>query len=87
MDIANSRGKTLSGRGMLCMLYREFEPNGRQFSTDSLQDVYDLKMSNTLSGLEAYCSRLDALMLRCTGEQPSPDTLTCRFHRQVEHLP
>eukprot|EP00972_Heterocapsa_arctica_P011718 1715633-Heterocapsa_arctica.AAC.1 len=26
-------------------------------------------------------------MLRCTGEQPSPDTLTCRFHRQVEHLP
>eukprot|EP00972_Heterocapsa_arctica_P085498 12600495-Heterocapsa_arctica.AAC.1 len=26
-------------------------------------------------------------MLRCTGEQPSPDTLTCRFHRQIEHLP
>eukprot|EP00972_Heterocapsa_arctica_P037953 5586254-Heterocapsa_arctica.AAC.1 len=29
MDICNSRGKCLSGRGMLCMLYREFEPNGR----------------------------------------------------------
>eukprot|EP00972_Heterocapsa_arctica_P024524 3616390-Heterocapsa_arctica.AAC.1 len=26
-------------------------------------------------------------MLRCTGEQPSPDTMTCRFHRQVEKLP
>eukprot|EP00972_Heterocapsa_arctica_P013206 1940725-Heterocapsa_arctica.AAC.1 len=54
MDIANSRGKTLSGRCMLCMLFREFEPNGRQFNTDSLQDIYDLKMSNTLAGLEAY---------------------------------
>eukprot|EP00972_Heterocapsa_arctica_P035861 5275403-Heterocapsa_arctica.AAC.1 len=26
-------------------------------------------------------------MLRCTGEQPSPDTLQCRFHRNIEHLP
>eukprot|EP00972_Heterocapsa_arctica_P079497 11715768-Heterocapsa_arctica.AAC.1 len=26
-------------------------------------------------------------MLRCTGEQPSPDTMTCRFHRQIENLP
>eukprot|EP00972_Heterocapsa_arctica_P057116 8428300-Heterocapsa_arctica.AAC.1 len=64
MDVQNARGKCLSGRSMLCMIYREFEPNGRSFNTDSLQDVYDLKMSNTMSGLEAYCSRLDALMLR-----------------------
>eukprot|EP00972_Heterocapsa_arctica_P012962 1904799-Heterocapsa_arctica.AAC.1 len=63
MDICNSRGKSLSGRGMLCMLYREFEPKGRQYNKDSLRDVYDLKMANTLPGLEAYCSRLDALML------------------------
>eukprot|EP00972_Heterocapsa_arctica_P059853 8828191-Heterocapsa_arctica.AAC.1 len=44
MDKANSRGETLSGRGMLCVLFREFEPNGRQFNTDSLQDIYDLKI-------------------------------------------
>eukprot|EP00972_Heterocapsa_arctica_P018771 2775605-Heterocapsa_arctica.AAC.1 len=52
MDIQNAKGKTLSGRGMLCMLYREFEPSGRQYNTDSLQDVYDLTTVNTFPGLE-----------------------------------
>eukprot|EP00972_Heterocapsa_arctica_P002250 324534-Heterocapsa_arctica.AAC.1 len=70
------------------MLFRHFEPNGRQFNTDCLQDIYELKLSpQTLAGLDSYLSRPDGLMLRCTGEQPSPDTMTCRFHRQVEKLP
>eukprot|EP00972_Heterocapsa_arctica_P048482 7146270-Heterocapsa_arctica.AAC.1 len=81
MDKALSVGKTFSGRSMLCMMFRYFEPNGRQFNTDSLQDIYDLKIpSQTLAGLDSYLSQLDGLMLRCTGEQPSPDTMTCRFH-------
>eukprot|EP00972_Heterocapsa_arctica_P000330 47313-Heterocapsa_arctica.AAC.1 len=29
MDLAISRGKTMSGRAMLCMMFRYFEPNGR----------------------------------------------------------
>eukprot|EP00972_Heterocapsa_arctica_P079748 11750332-Heterocapsa_arctica.AAC.1 len=69
------------------MLYKEFEPSGRQYNTDSLQDVYDLTMINTLPGLEAFLSQLDALLLRCVGEQPSLDMMTCRFHRQIEKLP
>jgi hypothetical protein len=53
MDLALSVGKTLSGRSMLCMLFRWFEPNGRQFNTDSLQDIYDLKCTaQTLTGLD-----------------------------------
>ena len=88
MDKAISLGQTMSGRSMLCMMFRYFEPNGRQFNTDSLQDIYDLKIkSSTLPSLELYLSHLDSLMLRCTGEQPSPDTMTCRFHRQVKAIP
>eukprot|EP00972_Heterocapsa_arctica_P097539 14390710-Heterocapsa_arctica.AAC.1 len=44
-------------------------------------------MINTLPGLESYLSQLDALLLQCTGEQPSSDMMTCRFHRQIEKLP
>eukprot|EP00972_Heterocapsa_arctica_P095073 14021975-Heterocapsa_arctica.AAC.1 len=73
----------MSGRSMLCLVHREFEPNGLNFETDTLQDIYDLKMEPcNMEGLQVYCSQLDALMLRCTGEQPSPASMTCRFYRQ-----
>eukprot|EP00972_Heterocapsa_arctica_P063126 9313359-Heterocapsa_arctica.AAC.1 len=69
MDMALSVGKTLIGRSLLCMMFRYFEPNGRQFHTDSLQDIYDLKIpSQTFAGLDSYLAQLGGLMLRCTGE-------------------
>ncbi len=88
IDRALTRGEMVSGRSMLCMFFRHFEPNGRQFNTDALQDLYDLTIKgNNLEALERYTGILDSLRLRCTGEQMSDAILCCRFHRQIEHIP
>jgi hypothetical protein len=52
-----------------------------------MSDVYDLKMANSMPGLEAYLSRLDTALLRCTGEQPSGDQMTQIIFLNVQHLP
>ena len=73
---------------MLCVFFRHYEPNRRQFDTDALQDLYDLTIKGgNLEALERYTGQLDALRLRCTGEQMSAAILCCRFHRQIEHIP
>eukprot|EP00972_Heterocapsa_arctica_P012990 1908509-Heterocapsa_arctica.AAC.1 len=62
----------LSGKATLCAVFREFKPTGRDFSCDALMDVYDLQIANhSMEALRAYCSTLDALILRCRAEQPS----------------
>jgi hypothetical protein len=88
IDEAIDEGRTATGRSMLCRFFQFFEPNGRQFNTDALQDVYDLvNRHHTLDSTEKYMCHLDSLLLRCVGEQPSPDTMTCRFHRQICNVP
>jgi hypothetical protein len=88
LDRALAKGEMVSGRSMLCMFFRHYEPNGRQFDTDALQDLYDLTIKGgNLEALERYTGQLDALRLRCTGEQMSAAILCCRFHRQIEHIP
>ncbi len=78
----------LSGRATLCAVFRAFNPTGRDFKADALQDVYDLQIANhSMEALQAYCSQLDALVLRCTGEQPSVDSMTNKFYEQVKGLP
>eukprot|EP00972_Heterocapsa_arctica_P067960 10033148-Heterocapsa_arctica.AAC.1 len=42
MDSKSDEGRLLSGRATLRLLYNEFEPDGRNFDTDTLSDVYDL---------------------------------------------
>eukprot|EP00972_Heterocapsa_arctica_P059610 8791517-Heterocapsa_arctica.AAC.1 len=64
----------LSGRATLCAVFREFWPTGRNFTCDSLMDVYDHRITgSTLEDIQVYCSTLDALVLRCLGEQPSEE--------------
>eukprot|EP00972_Heterocapsa_arctica_P012404 1821321-Heterocapsa_arctica.AAC.1 len=75
-------GRMLSGRATLCAVYREFKPTGRDFGSDALTDVYDLLIANrSMEALQAYCSTLDALILRCP-EQPSEDHLCTKFYAQ-----
>eukprot|EP00972_Heterocapsa_arctica_P044175 6520946-Heterocapsa_arctica.AAC.1 len=38
MDAKADEGRLLSGRATLWMLYNEFEPDGRNFDTDTLGD-------------------------------------------------
>ncbi len=73
---------------MLCAVILEFKPAGRDFQIDALQDVLDLQIGSdhSMEALQAYCSQLDALMLRCMGEQPSVDMLTQKFYEQVREL-
>eukprot|EP00972_Heterocapsa_arctica_P082076 12096448-Heterocapsa_arctica.AAC.1 len=40
--------------------------------------------NNSLEALQAYCSTLDALVLRCHAEQPSEDQLRNKFYAQVK---
>uniref|UniRef100_UPI0025913F09 zinc finger CCCH domain-containing protein n=1 Tax=uncultured Marinobacter sp. TaxID=187379 RepID=UPI0025913F09 len=88
IDRALLEGKMNSGRTMLCMLFRHFQPNGRSFNTDALLDVYNLTCKgNSLEAVERYLHMLDMLLLRCVGEKPSDDTMCSRFHKQVEHVP
>ncbi len=85
LDVSLLGGRMLSGRATLCAVFREFRPTGRNFTCDSLMDVYDHRISgSTLEDLQAYCSTLDALVLRCLGEQPSEEVLGCKFYNQVK---
>eukprot|EP00972_Heterocapsa_arctica_P003652 544269-Heterocapsa_arctica.AAC.1 len=70
MDVKTRQNDILSVRATLCMIAKEFEPNGRNYATDAIDDVYRLKCHPSLPGLEAYMSGLDKLLLRCTEEQP-----------------
>eukprot|EP00972_Heterocapsa_arctica_P042529 6268518-Heterocapsa_arctica.AAC.1 len=50
-------------------------------------DVYDLQLAgNSMEALQAYCSTLDALVLRCLKEQPSEDQMCSKFHAQVKDI-
>eukprot|EP00972_Heterocapsa_arctica_P034714 5109615-Heterocapsa_arctica.AAC.1 len=77
----------LSGRATLCEVFREFRPTGRTFNCDSLMDVYDHRITgNSLEALQAYCSTLDALVLRCHGEQPSEDMMCSKSLAQIQNV-
>eukprot|EP00972_Heterocapsa_arctica_P085949 12665689-Heterocapsa_arctica.AAC.1 len=79
-------GRLLSGRAVLCAVFREFKPTGRDFGCDALSDVYDLLIaSQSMEALQAYCSTLDSLIERCP-EQPSPDHLCNKFFAQVRYI-
>eukprot|EP00972_Heterocapsa_arctica_P060378 8904508-Heterocapsa_arctica.AAC.1 len=39
-----------------------------------------------MEALQAYCSTLDALILRCHGEQPSADHLCNKFYAQIKNI-
>eukprot|EP00972_Heterocapsa_arctica_P023242 3424302-Heterocapsa_arctica.AAC.1 len=81
MDAKADEGRLLSGRATLRMLYNEFERDGRNFDTDTFNDVYDLQCHTCMAGLDAYCSRIDQLLARCR-EKPSGGILATRFYRQ-----
>eukprot|EP00972_Heterocapsa_arctica_P101354 14938752-Heterocapsa_arctica.AAC.1 len=81
MDSKAEAGRLLSGRATLWLLYGEFEPDGRNFDTDALSDVYDLQCHTSMAGLEAFFSRIDQLLARYR-EKPSGGILATRFYRQ-----
>ena len=65
---ALNAGDMASGRSLLTMFFRHFEPNGRQFDCDALQDIYDLTLKgNDLVALEKYMGILDTLLLEMQG--------------------
>eukprot|EP00972_Heterocapsa_arctica_P082656 12179242-Heterocapsa_arctica.AAC.1 len=39
-----------------------------------------------MEALQAYCSTLDALVLRCHAEQPSDEKLCSKFYAQVKDI-
>eukprot|EP00972_Heterocapsa_arctica_P012555 1844758-Heterocapsa_arctica.AAC.1 len=50
-------------------------------------DVYNHRITeNSLEALQTYCSTLDALVLRCRGEQPSEEVMCCKFYAQVKDI-
>eukprot|EP00972_Heterocapsa_arctica_P098316 14508674-Heterocapsa_arctica.AAC.1 len=85
MDSKAEEGRLLSGRATLRLLYDEFEPDGKNFDTDTFSDVYDLQCHTSMAGLEAYCSRIDQLRARCR-EKPSDGSLATRFYREVNRI-
>eukprot|EP00972_Heterocapsa_arctica_P065659 9690390-Heterocapsa_arctica.AAC.1 len=67
---------------MLCAVFRNFKPTGRDFGSNAVSDVYDLLIANqSMEALQAYCSTLDSLIQRCP-EQPSLDHLCNKFRAQ-----
>eukprot|EP00972_Heterocapsa_arctica_P080652 11886539-Heterocapsa_arctica.AAC.1 len=87
MDLKFATDDLLSGRSTLRMLYQEFDPNGRSYNSNTINDVYRLECHpKTPAGLERYVSSLDKLLLRCRDEKPSADMMLCSFYDNVHRV-